>query len=57
MPRSLMIFSHPNHEIAVLGTIARLQPEFLFLTDGGGQDRVDETKEGLADYVDTDAIH
>ncbi|MBI3418633.1 MAG: hypothetical protein HY053_00660 [Proteobacteria bacterium] len=47
----LMIFSHPNHEIAALGSIRRWQPHMLFLTDGGGEKRVQQTKLGLAGYV------
>lgn len=44
---TLAVFSHPNHELAVLGLLRRLQPHVVFLTDGGGQRRVDETKRGL----------
>jgi hypothetical protein len=45
-----MIFSHPNHEIAVLGTIFRLRPHIIYLTDGGGEARVDQTRQALHDY-------
>ncbi|HEX7776781.1 MAG TPA: hypothetical protein VF449_09665 [Parvibaculum sp.] len=48
MTRSAMVFSHPNHEIAVLGTIQRQRPHLIFLTDGGSQTRVDHTRRGLA---------
>ncbi len=43
----LFVFSHPNHELAVLGLARRLRPHFLFLTDGGGERRVAETRQGL----------
>jgi hypothetical protein len=46
--RSAMIFSHPNHEIAVLGTVQRLDPILIFLTDGGSRSRVEQTRSGLA---------
>ncbi len=46
--RSAMVFSHPNHEIAVLGRIQREKPRLIFLTDGGSQSRVDQSRRGLA---------
>jgi len=56
----LFVFSHPNHEIAVYGHLQRLRPRLLFLTDGGGPQRVAETRAGLqrlgllqqADFLD-----
>ena len=45
---SLFVFSHPNHEVAVLGLLGRLSPRVAVLTDGGGQDRLKETRAGLA---------
>ena len=45
-----MVFSHPNHEVAVLGTIFRLRPHIIYLTDGGADARVAETKEALRSY-------
>jgi hypothetical protein len=54
---AVMVFSHPNHEVALLGTIARLKPHLVFLTDGGGEARVAQTRQGLASYVDADALH
>ena len=53
----VMVFSHPNHEIAVLGTIGRTCPDIVFLTDGGGEDRVAQSKAGLAAYVDPEKLH
>lgn len=45
--RWLFIFSHPNHEIAVFGHVQRLRPHVLYLTDGGGSQRVAESRLGL----------
>lgn len=45
--KSLFVFSHPNHEIAVLALISRMRPKLVFLTDGGGQHRVNETRNSL----------
>lgn len=44
---TVMVFSHPNHELAVFGLVQRLRPWMVFLTDGGGPRRVDETRRGL----------
>lgn len=46
-PASIFVFSHPNHEIAVYGMIQRLDPWMIYLTDGGGEHRVSQTKSGL----------
>lgn len=45
--RTLVVFSHPNHELSVFGTLMRIKPKIVFLTDGGGQNRIDETTAGL----------
>ena len=45
-----MVFSHPNHEVAVLGTIFRLNPHIVYLTDGGADARVAETREALQNF-------
>lgn len=45
---TVAVFGHPNHEIAILGTLARLQPAVIYLTDGGGEARVAQTKSALA---------
>jgi hypothetical protein len=50
MPQTVMVFSHPNHEIAVLGTILRLRPHIVYLTDGGGEARVNQTRQALQGY-------
>jgi hypothetical protein len=44
---ALVVFSHPNHELAVFGLLQRLKPNIIYLTDGGGRQRVEETKAGL----------
>lgn len=44
---SLVVFSHPNHELAIFGLLQRLKPSLIFLTDGGGEKRVAETRKGL----------
>jgi len=46
-PKTWVVFSHPNHELAIYGLLQRLQPNLIYLTDGGGPDRVDQTREGL----------
>lgn len=45
--RTVVVFSHPNHELSIFGTLLRLKPKMIFLTDGGGPHRVAETAEGL----------
>lgn len=47
-PTNVVVFSHPNHELAVFGLLQRLRPRLVYLTDGGGARRVAETVEGLA---------
>ena len=42
-----MVFEHPNHEFAVFGMLQRIRPYIIFLTDGGGQKRVMETRNAL----------
>jgi len=42
-----MVFSHPNHELAVFGFLQRHRPSAIFLTDGGGEHRVAQTRRGL----------
>lgn len=46
--RTVCVFSHPNHELAIFGLLKRLKPTLVFLTDGGGEHRINETKRGLA---------
>ena len=44
---TLAVFSHPNHELAILGLLQRLRPSIIYLTDGGGGTRVTESQKGL----------
>lgn len=44
---TLAVFSHPNHEMAVYGLLRTLKPAIVFLTDGGGGDRLAQTRLGL----------
>lgn len=43
----LIVFSHPNHELAIFGYLQKVKPYLLFLTDGGGEARVQQTRQGL----------
>lgn len=45
--KTVAIFSHPNHEIAVFALLKKLHAQIIFLTDGGGEHRVEETRKGL----------
>lgn len=47
IPR-LVVTGHPNHELAIFGFVQRAQPHLLFLTDGGSQERMDESRRALA---------
>ncbi|MEA2490045.1 MAG: hypothetical protein QOH21_1837 [Acidobacteriota bacterium] len=47
IPR-LVVTGHPNHELAIFGFVQRARPHLLFLTDGGGPERVDESRRALA---------
>ncbi len=55
-PKStVFVFSHPNHELASIGMIARLQPcRIIYITDGGGENRCNETKNVLSELGLTD---
>lgn len=44
---TVCVFSHPNHELAIFGLLRRLKPTLVFLTDGGGERRVNETRRAL----------
>jgi hypothetical protein len=46
--RRLVVTGHPNHELAIFGFVQRARPHLLFLTDGGGRQRVDESRRALA---------
>lgn len=45
--KTVAVFSHPNHEIAVLALLKKVKPFIIFLTDGGGKAREDQTRKGL----------
>lgn len=45
--KTTVVFSHPNHELASFGLLQRVRPSLIFLTDGGGKHRVNETRKGL----------
>jgi hypothetical protein len=45
---TLAVFSHPNHEITIYGFLSRLKNlRLVYLTDGGGEHRLVQTREGL----------
>src|ERR1051325_11656590 len=44
----LVVTGHPNHELAIFGFVQRARPQLLFLTDGGGEERVEESRRALA---------
>lgn len=45
----IFLFTHPNHEVAAFGMMKRSEPsKLIYLTDGGGQHRVNETKAVLS---------
>ena len=46
--RRAVVFSHPNHEITLYGFLKRQRPQIVYLTDGGGEPRLEQTREGLA---------
>jgi len=45
--KTLAIFSHPNHEMAIYGILRAIKPPVVFLTDGGGGERLSQTRLGL----------
>jgi len=53
----LIVTGHPNHELAIFGFVQRMRPRMLFLTDGGGQERVDESRRALASIGLLDHAH
>ena len=46
--RRLMIFGHPGHELALFGLLQRYRPLIVIITDGGGEERVEESRAGLS---------
>ena len=45
---TVAVFSHPNHELAIFGFLQAYRPALIYLTDGGGEARVEQTRRGLA---------
>jgi hypothetical protein len=45
--RRLLVFSHPNHEAAIFGMVRRLRPKLVLMTDGGGEPRPGQSRQGL----------
>jgi hypothetical protein len=45
---TLIVFSHPNHELAIFGYLQKVRPYLLYLTDGGGETRKEQTRLGLS---------
>ena len=54
---TVVVFSHPNHELAIFGLLQSLRPSLVYLTDGGGQERVEQTREGLRSIDLLDHAH
>jgi hypothetical protein len=54
---TVVVFSHPNHEIAIFGLLQRLKPHLVYLTDGGGEKRVEQTRQGLKSIDLLDRAH
>lgn len=54
---STAVFSHPNHELAIFGLLQSCRPTLVYLTDGGGEDRVEQTRRGLREIGLLDRAH
>lgn len=54
---TVVVFSHPNHELAIFGLLQSLRPRLVYLTDGGGEERVEQTREGLRSIDLLDHAH
>lgn len=48
-PRTVFILSHPNHELPVHGLLRHLKPLLVYLTDGGGGLRLQETQSYMSE--------
>ena len=42
-----MIFGHPAHELALFGFLQRFRPQIAVITDGGGEERIRQSRIGL----------
>ncbi len=45
--KRLMIFGHPGHELALFGFLRRFEPHVVIITDGGGEERIRQSRTGL----------
>jgi len=45
--RRLFVFSHPNHELGMFGLLGRGHAHVVILSDGGGEERVRQSRQGL----------
>src|SRR5689334_16363455 len=45
--KRLMIFGHPAHELALFGFLQRFCPQIVIITDGGGEERIRQSRTGL----------
>ena len=45
--KRLMIFGHPAHELALFGFLQRFRPHIVIITDGGGEERIRQSRTGL----------
>jgi hypothetical protein len=45
--KRLMIFGHPAHELALFGFLQRFRPQIAIITDGGGEERIRQSRTGL----------
>jgi len=45
--KRLMIFGHPAHELALFGFLQRFRPYIVVITDGGGEERIRQSRTGL----------
>ena len=43
----LMIFGHLAHELALFGFLQRFRPQIVIITDGGGKERIRQSRTGL----------
>src|SRR5437867_5093850 len=55
--RTVAVFSHPNHELAIFGFLQRLRPRLVYLSDGGGEERLAQTRRGLESIGLLDRAH
>lgn len=54
--KRLMIFGHPAHELALFGFLQRFRPQIVVITDGGGEERIRQSRTGL-ESIGLEAIY